>query len=208
MAPNNNILPEDFLTGPGPKVEVNKIDFTKTELPEYADHWAVIIDNVMTAEECDLLLKAAENYGGGEWERAMVNIGGGEQMMITDTRNCGRIIWDSPKVVEKIWARCEKHVPEIQALEAWPRVTGRGPTSRKEIWEVTRPNERMRFLKYVGGEYFRRKSLICLGNFSGFPTNCLQLTAMACTRHQAAESARTLHYISTSTTRPPIPMIH
>ena len=32
-----------------------------------------------------------------------------------------------------------------------------GPTKRKEVWKVTRLNERLRFLKYVGGEYFRRE---------------------------------------------------
>jgi hypothetical protein len=77
--------------------------------------------------------------------------------MSTDTRNCGRIIWDSREVVAKIWARCEPHVPEIQKLDGWASVTGYGPAKRKEVWELSRLNERMRFLKYTSGEYFKRR---------------------------------------------------
>lgn len=87
----------------------------------------------------------------------MVNIGQGQQAMYEDIRNCGRIIWDSRDVVGRIWKRME-HVPEVQdiaRLENRPEITGPGPDKRKEVWNLTRPNERMRFLKYVGGEYFR-----------------------------------------------------
>lgn len=150
-------LPADFLAGKGPKVEVQRVDFSKTPLPENKECWAVVLDNVLSREECDTLVKAAEAQNDGKWERAMVNVGGGAQMMITDTRNCGRIIWDNPQLVAKIWERCAEHVPEIHQLEAWPKVTGIGPTKRQEIWEMTRLNERMRFLKYTSGEYFKRK---------------------------------------------------
>lgn len=158
MASTTFQLPADFLAGKGPKVEVQRVDFAKTPLPENKELWAVVLDNVLTKEECDMLVQAAEAHNKGQWERAMVNIGGGEQMMITDTRNCGRIIWDNSELVDKIWARCSEHVPEVRKLEAWPKVTGVGPTKRQEIWEMTRLNERMRFLKYTTGEYFKRKS--------------------------------------------------
>jgi hypothetical protein len=35
-------------------------------------------------------------------------------------------------------------------------VTGNGPAKRGETWKVTRLNERGRYLKYTGGEYFKR----------------------------------------------------
>ena len=44
---------------------------------------------------------------------------------------------------------------EILRLEKVPRIFGNGPAKRDEVWRLTRPNERMRFLKYEGGEYFR-----------------------------------------------------
>ena len=85
----------------------------------------------------------------------MINIGGGFQRMMEDTRKCGRIIWDDRDIVAKIWARVADSVPDIHRLQNWADVTGTGPAKRKETWKMTRLNERMRFLKYVGGEYFK-----------------------------------------------------
>ena len=87
--------------------------------------------------------------------QAMVNVGAGQQRMIEDTRNCGRIIWDDRDVVGKIWTRVADSVQDIHQLNNWADVTGAGPAKRKETWKATRLNERMRFLKYVGGEYFK-----------------------------------------------------
>ena len=153
----STVVPEDFLSTPAPNIIVSRIDFTQTYLPEYEGRYAVILDNVLSPEECQTLVHAAERSTLDGWERAMINIGGGRQMLMTDERNCGRIIWDSREVVAKIWKRIE-HVPEVQEirrLENTPRIFGNGPQRRGEVWKFTRPNERMRFLKYVGGEYFR-----------------------------------------------------
>jgi hypothetical protein len=151
-------LPEDFLTTPSPNITSTKIDFTKTPLPKYKDCYAVILENVLTPEECATLIRGAEATAPERgWERAMVNIGGGHQRLMTDQRNCGRIIWDSPEVVDKVWKRIAHlaEVQEIVRLENAPKVFGNGPAKRQEVWKFTRPNERMRFLKYVGGEYFK-----------------------------------------------------
>lgn len=150
-------VPKGFLDGPAPNITISRIDFAKTALPEYKDLWAVVLDGVMSPEECKALVAAAESTTEGKWYRALVNVGGGRQRMIEDVRNCGRIIWDSTEMVAKIWSRIEASVPEIHRLEEWPKVTGIGPSKRKEVWKMTRLNERMRFLKYSSGEYFRRK---------------------------------------------------
>ncbi|KAF2813028.1 oxidoreductase domain-containing protein, partial [Mytilinidion resinicola] len=148
-------LPKGFLKGPAPAIKVSKIDFANSTIPEYNDLWAVVLDDVMTPEECKALVNAAEATTDGKWERAMINVGNGKQALYEDTRNCGRIIWDDKEIVAKLWARVESTVPELQYLENWPKVTGIGPTKRKETWRMTRLNERMRFLKYSSGEYFR-----------------------------------------------------
>jgi hypothetical protein len=109
----------------------------------------------MTKEECETLVRAVEKTTDGEWERAMVNIGMGMQIMLPGQRNCGRIIIDDREIVAKIWARIAHVVPEIHYLKDWPGVTGAGPAKRKETWKMTRLNERMRFLRYEGGEYFK-----------------------------------------------------
>jgi hypothetical protein len=151
-------LPEGFLTGPAPNLTRTDIDLRKEDiLPYYDDLWAVILDGVLSEKECDELIAAAESTTDGNWERAMINIGGGMQAMYEDTRKCGRIIWDDRDLVAKLWARIEAAVPEIHELKDRPDVTGNGPVKRKETWKLTRLNERMRFLKYVGGEYFKRE---------------------------------------------------
>lgn len=154
MAPPT--LPEGFLSGPAPSLTRTDIDLKKGGiLTEYDDPWAVVLDGVLSEQECDELIAAAESTTDGKWERALINIGGGMQAMYEDTRKCGRIIWDDRDVVARLWARIEGAVPEIHELKNRPHVTGNGPVKRNESWKLTRLNERMRFLKYVGGEYFK-----------------------------------------------------
>ena len=154
MAPSN--LPEGFLSGPAPNLTRTDVDLRKAGiLPAYDNLWAVVLDGVLSEEECDVFIAAAESTTDGMWERALVNVGGGMQALYEDTRKCGRIIWDDRDVMAKLWARIEGAVPEIHKLHNWAHVTGNGPVKRDEIWKLTRLNERMRFLKYVGGEYFK-----------------------------------------------------
>jgi hypothetical protein len=156
MASPTFTLPSDFLRTPAVGLSASKIDFATSALPEYQDLYAVVIDGVLSETECEQLLRAAEATTNGTWERAMVNVGMGQQKLITDLRNCGRIIWDSKDVVDRIWSRIG-HVAEVQEilrLVNVPKIVGNGPVKRKEIWTFSRPNERMRFLKYSGGEYF------------------------------------------------------
>ncbi len=150
-------LPKDFLSGPGLEKVIHKVDWKKTLLPEYDGLYAVVIDNVLSKEECNDLVRAAESTTNGEWEPALVNIGNGRQKFIPEARDCNRILWDDRDVVEKIWQRLKDSVPEIEYLKDMPRVTGYGPTKRKETLKATRLNERMRFLRYGPDQYFRRK---------------------------------------------------
>lgn len=154
MAPAT--VPEGFLEGPAPNLTRTDLDLNKAGiLKGYEGLWAVVLDGVLSEQECDEFIAAAESTSDGTWERAMVNIGGGMQAMYEDTRKCGRIIWDDRDVVSKLWARIEDAVPEIHELHNRPHITGTGPVKRDETWKLTRLNERMRFLKYIGGEYFK-----------------------------------------------------
>ena len=153
---SNFSIPFDFLLGPGrPKVLKAIVDFAETDLPEYRGRYATVLDNVFTKAECDILVRAAEAQSDGTWEQATINIGGNEQALITDSRDCDRIIWDDADVVERIWSRIMDFVPEIKYLKDMALVTGNS-VPRGETWEATRLNERMRFLKYGQGQYFRR----------------------------------------------------
>ena len=146
----------DFLSNPNPQTTISKIDFARTPIPEYAGFNAFILDHVLSKPECDNLVRAAEATTAGVWEKAMVNIGMGKEKLLTDVRDCGRIIWDSQPVVDAIWSRVKALLlPEIEVLRNVPKITGPGPARRKETWKLSRPNERMRFLRYGAGQYFK-----------------------------------------------------
>ena len=163
----------DFLSQPR-NITKKVIEFKDTDIPECDGLYATVLENVFTEAECQTLIKMAESTTGGEWEAAMVNIGGGRQMTIKDTRDCGRIIWDDSDMVARIWARVKDQVPEILTLKHRPDVTGNGPARRNETWTMSRLNERMRFLKYGEGQYFRRKTSYFFATFSSIISNtCL-----------------------------------
>lgn len=158
MAPTPFSLPADFLSSPGPEKVVGTVKFKEVGLPEYDGLYAVVIDNCLTKEECNDIVRAAEATTKGKlWEQALVNVGNGEQRLMTDVRDCGRIIWDDGDLVAKIWSRVKDCVlPDIEYVKNKPEVTGFGPMKRGQVLQMTRPNERMRFLRYEPGQYFRR----------------------------------------------------
>lgn len=117
-------IPHDFLLGPGrPKVLKATVEFDSAGLPEYKDLYATILDNVFTKDECDTLVRAAEaqsnnnNKNNGTWEPATISIGASEQAVLTDSRDCGRIVWDDADLVERIWSRIESSVVWCRRLD-------------------------------------------------------------------------------------------
>ncbi|PWY86046.1 oxidoreductase domain-containing protein [Aspergillus heteromorphus CBS 117.55] len=154
---------EDFLTGPPPPdAHCRRIDFENTTppIPEYKKLCAAIIDNALTPAECEELLRLAESSTAPPgkppvWDRAMINIGGGRQIIATDSRNCGRIIFDTPLLASRLLARLMPFLHDlgIDRVDDQPLVTGLA--GRYKSYRLTRLNERLRFLRYEGGEYFR-----------------------------------------------------
>ena len=147
-----------LLEGPAPASCTSRlIDFKKEGLLDYADAFAMAIDDLVTPEECTALLKAAESYSGGKWEEAMITIGHGEQKKVLDRRNCGRILFDNVELASRIRDRVVPHLPQdIVTIKNEPGILGRGAVRRNEAWQLTRLNERLRFLKYTSGMYFRQ----------------------------------------------------
>ncbi|KAL4922556.1 hypothetical protein BDW62DRAFT_54973 [Aspergillus aurantiobrunneus] len=151
---NSDFLPPQ----PPANAHCRVIDFATTDppLPEYTRWFAAVIDNALTEAECKELLRLAEaSSPDNTWERALINIGGGRQTLSTDSRNCGRIILDSRDLAERLQNRLLPFLQElgIDLLDNRPLVTGLA--GRNRTYKLTRFNERLRFLKYVGGEYFR-----------------------------------------------------
>ncbi|KAJ5180713.1 Prolyl 4-hydroxylase alpha subunit [Penicillium capsulatum] len=164
-------IPDSFLRGPAHNATVHRLDFTQTTppIPSFKNSFAAVIDNVMTEAECIELLRLAEEstqptrpadssqHASPAWERAMINAGGGRQVMSVDTRKSGRIILDSRELAQRILDRLMPflHDFHIDHVHNMPTVTGLGPARRGEIYHVSRLNERLRFLRYEGGDYFR-----------------------------------------------------
>ena len=68
------------------------LDATIIDLPWAPQSFVLTIDNVFSPEECDALIKETERRG---YEAALLNIGGGRQVLDTEYRNNDRCIVDS-----------------------------------------------------------------------------------------------------------------
>jgi hypothetical protein len=165
-------IPDDFLTttpSDAQPVTVEQIDFSATVLPEYAGCYAVLLDNVISPSECETLLKLAEasvpaleqGEGGDAWQPALVNIGGGFEILSPEYRNSDRIIWDQQTIVDRLWERCLAAPglgEKLGVVEQDVVVLGPSRSGRVQRWEFRRLNDRMRFLRYRKGQFFKRES--------------------------------------------------
>jgi predicted 2-oxoglutarate/Fe(II)-dependent dioxygenase YbiX len=123
--------------------------------------FAVVIDNVLSPEECHQWVQDTEVKG---YEVAMVNIGGGKQKVITEVRNSSRCIIDDEERVAELWSRIESFIPKDLF-------------SKKHLIPVGL-NERLRFLRYHPGEYFAPH---CDGSFvypADHPTKAGQVSEL------------------------------
>lgn len=154
--PAPGALLHTFAANPPSTCRAERIDFEQVGLREYADKFALLIHDLLSPAECQALLETAEESQGNQWEGAMVNVGNGRQRLMTDVRLCGRIIWDTPDICEMLMKRIKPHLPpEVVTIGDAPGMTGPGPKKRGETWQMTKLNERLRFLKYTSGMYFR-----------------------------------------------------
>jgi len=102
---------------------------------------AFIVPNVLTENECNAIIQSCEERG---FEQALLNVGGGRQVLATDLRKSGRCIIDDVHAAEVLMQRL-KHVLPREAPRDWfnrppPKIVGL--------------NERFRVLKYQPGDYF------------------------------------------------------
>lgn len=139
-----------------PPIQVTNIDFTSYKLPEYAHRTAIVIDNLFTPDDCKQLLAAAESKG--EWVAAKLNGGGNREYSDTSYRNSGRILHDDEPLADWIFAKLQPYLKDIEFIEganrhARRRVPGSDNVNRGA--RLLRLNERLRFLRYGPGEFFK-----------------------------------------------------
>ncbi|KAK6192503.1 hypothetical protein SNE40_003956 [Patella caerulea] len=102
---------------------------------EFKERLAFSLYNVFTPQECQEFIDKTEEMG---YEAALLNIGGGVQILETSVRNNTRCIWDSKEQTDILWSRVKKYV--CSEFKGYP---------------VLGLNERLRFLRYDPGEYFK-----------------------------------------------------
>jgi hypothetical protein len=169
-------ISENFLKLPSPsynspRITARQVDFSKTPLPEYKNCYAVVLENILSASECSELLQLAEqsivssqasnkNGDSAAWQPAMVNAGLGREVHAPMVRDCGRIIWDDEEIVARLWDRCLQ-APGIKdsldKIEGNVSLMGKKAVKEGVRWRFTRVNNRMRFLRYGKGNYFKRE---------------------------------------------------
>ncbi|TFK72277.1 hypothetical protein BDN72DRAFT_876579 [Pluteus cervinus] len=141
-------------------------DFSKTKLArDYTGSYVKILDNVFTAEECAALIRLAESDA--KWEQAALHYGLGPEEKYVDTayRNSDRILrWDQG-AADMMLEKLKPYVPELWEIRSGDKYEGVVSASNKVLgtWKLVAVNERLSFLKYGPGHYFK-------GHCDGQPT--------------------------------------
>ncbi|KAH6874755.1 hypothetical protein B0T10DRAFT_532870 [Thelonectria olida] len=154
---NDVPIPDAFLTTP-PKAPITStpIDWLSSPLPEYDGSFAVVLENVLSPDECSQLIALAEasvprEDGASAWRPALVSLGPGLEAAAPGYRESDRIIWNQQTLVDRLWERCAQADglrEQLAEVEPYHKLRG-------GKWLFRRPNERMRFLKYSPGQYFK-----------------------------------------------------
>ncbi|KAJ7135867.1 hypothetical protein C8R44DRAFT_769189 [Mycena epipterygia] len=135
-------------------VAPGRIDFDAAGLHEYNGCYAVVLDSLFTEAELSSFLAEAE--ASSPWEVAQVNAG---PVAYTNTsyRNGERIIYDSFELSAKIFEKVRPHLKDIEEFEQSTYINGvNGVEKATQKWRMVRLNERLRFLRYPKGGYFRQ----------------------------------------------------
>ncbi|CAE6444371.1 unnamed protein product [Rhizoctonia solani] len=135
-------------------VVAHRLDFVKLGLPEYEHKFAMVIDNLFTPEDCARYIAKVESEK--EWEQAAVNLGPNAQIVDTSYRNSSRILYDTEELAGEIFEKLKPYLKDIEYM-------GDSPLHRDYRKQHENPpaqwvtlNERLRFLKYGPGQFFRR----------------------------------------------------
>ena len=133
-----------------PDIKAQLIDFAKVSRSfrsSYPNHFALVIDNCFTPQECEALIALAETEPQG-WQTAQLNVGHGMQITRLDVRSSGRIIRDDLEVAGFIFERVRPFLSEVEVIARkgtkWRNIMRavRNPAKAQqamaERWEMTR----------------------------------------------------------------------
>merc|ERR1711907_73654 len=131
-----------------------------SEIGNASCSFARVIHNVLTPEECKELIEIVNQKG---FTPALLNIGGGNQILAADIRDGHRVVVDSSELTRYLLSVVQPHLPtRIEAV-------------RGREGELVELNERCRFLCYTPGQtfephcdgmYIRHRGHVNEGSFS------------------------------------------
>jgi hypothetical protein len=136
----SDILRDDF--------DKNSIKKTELKPPKRkSTQFAFTLENVLTAEECKQLIDGSEQSG---YTLAMINIGPNEAILVPHYRKGLRFMTDDKQFVSKLWSRICDQIPDTFKSH-----------------KVCGLNERLRFLRYDSGDYFKPHCDACYSRPDG-----------------------------------------
>lgn len=136
---------------------------TSVTMPwEHPSHATLhVVDGVLTEAECTTLIALSEEAG---YETALINIGRGQQALMSDVRNNDRAMIDDASLAELIWRRILERC-DAEMLRVHDMGGVAGPMKLRHF--AVGLNERLRFLRYDPGMYFLPHSDGCFLRDSG-----------------------------------------
>ncbi|KAF8151503.1 hypothetical protein B0H34DRAFT_727924 [Crassisporium funariophilum] len=152
------VYPPQTQQNPIPPIDSPVLDWTTTPLcNEYKGFYVKVIDDLFTSEECVALIALAESED--QWKQAAVHYGlaAHENYINTDYRNSERILRFDQPAAERLYQKLLPYVQEFAMLKAgdsWEGIVDR-PGNVRGIWTLVGVNERLSFLRYGPGNYFR-----------------------------------------------------
>jgi len=135
------------------------VQISRVHLPWRTNRYAaVVFEDLFTPNECAQLVARSERQG---YEAALINVGGGRQQKMDDVRNSDRCIIDDPGTAAVIWQRVRDAASGLSAERREALVLDRVVELYREqhytseTWNPVGLNERLRFLRYYPGTFFK-----------------------------------------------------
>ncbi|KAJ7129113.1 hypothetical protein C8R46DRAFT_1016908 [Mycena filopes] len=148
MQPSSNEERQHIHAGSRP-IPPGLVNFAAVGLPEYDGCYAIVLDDLFTRPTLSSILDQAQTL---PWDVAKVN-SGTEAYTVPSYRNGQRIIYDSFELSAQIFDKIRPHLNAIEEIEEETYLPDGRPAVQK--WRMVRMNERLRFLRYHIGGFFR-----------------------------------------------------
>ena len=119
--------------------KVTPIEFVNTPLDRYDGHYATILDDVFTQEECSSLLSLAT--ASTSWVPAGLSASAPVQTVHKEFRNSDRIIYidegASRMIFERLRPLVENEIGRIEVGSRWDGITGKLGRKQGPTWKLS-----------------------------------------------------------------------